>query len=351
MSDVATNSEIEDVLASIRKLVSADEGDKLGGVQQEKAQEPAAAEEEDAADKLVLTPSLRVSEQDAALEAREVPDTPAPSSEDRWEEISLEDRIAELEAAVSRAHDEWEPDGSEMEKPATSFEELVGAGDAVKGEVEAFATDAVAEVVQEELQETEQPPENAAPEKVSPTAFPWQTTQQPEELDDEPAEKVAVDAEQSTTPFELPPEAEIDVSDDPVEELVAPADAQSTQEAPETETFSEPEAVTEAEAAEELAQELEQSPEPEEATVASAMFHHAQPPQLDEKPEEVEPDDTWSAVDESDSVLLDEDSLREMVVAIVREELQGGLGERITRNVRKLVRREINRALASRDFD
>ena len=47
---------------------------------------------------------------------------------------------------------------------------------------------------------------------------------------------------------------------------------------------------------------------------------------------------------------IDEDSLREMVADIVREELQGALGERITRNVRKLVRREIHRALAAQDL-
>jgi hypothetical protein len=40
-----------------------------------------------------------------------------------------------------------------------------------------------------------------------------------------------------------------------------------------------------------------------------------------------------------------------MVSDIVRKELQGVLGEQITRNVRKLVRREINRALLSQDFD
>ena len=47
----------------------------------------------------------------------------------------------------------------------------------------------------------------------------------------------------------------------------------------------------------------------------------------------------------------DEDSLRELVSDIVRQELQGRLGERITRNVRKLVRREIQRALAELDLD
>lgn len=38
---------------------------------------------------------------------------------------------------------------------------------------------------------------------------------------------------------------------------------------------------------------------------------------------------------------LDEAALRTMINAIVREELQGELGERINRNLRKLIRREI----------
>ena len=42
---------------------------------------------------------------------------------------------------------------------------------------------------------------------------------------------------------------------------------------------------------------------------------------------------------------LDEAELRDLVAEIVRSELQGALGEQITQNVRKLVRREIQRAL------
>ncbi|MEP1613839.1 MAG: hypothetical protein ABJL72_18205 [Roseobacter sp.] len=42
---------------------------------------------------------------------------------------------------------------------------------------------------------------------------------------------------------------------------------------------------------------------------------------------------------------IDEEMLRQMVAKIVRSELQGALGDRITRNVRNLVRREIQRAL------
>lgn len=48
---------------------------------------------------------------------------------------------------------------------------------------------------------------------------------------------------------------------------------------------------------------------------------------------------------------LSGDILHGIVSDAIRQELQGPLGERITRNVRKLVRREINQALAAREFD
>ena len=48
---------------------------------------------------------------------------------------------------------------------------------------------------------------------------------------------------------------------------------------------------------------------------------------------------------------IDEDVLRDIVREIIREELQGSLGERITRNVRKLVRAEINRAMMTQEPD
>lgn len=63
-------------------------------------------------------------------------------------------------------------------------------------------------------------------------------------------------------------------------------------------------------------------------------------------------DDTIEDQDNTAGALvgLNEDVLRKMVAQIVREELQGEMGERITRNVRKLIRREINRALAIQDL-
>jgi hypothetical protein len=46
-----------------------------------------------------------------------------------------------------------------------------------------------------------------------------------------------------------------------------------------------------------------------------------------------------------------EEALRRMIEEVVRQELSGALGERITRNVRKLVRREIRRVLSDDEFD
>lgn len=67
--------------------------------------------------------------------------------------------------------------------------------------------------------------------------------------------------------------------------------------------------------------------------------------------EEADVDETNVLADLEDPTLIDEEALRDMVTEIVRQELTGEMGERITRNVRKLVRREIHRALMTREFD
>ncbi|MBU2992653.1 hypothetical protein Q4555_04410 [Octadecabacter sp. 1_MG-2023] len=77
----------------------------------------------------------------------------------------------------------------------------------------------------------------------------------------------------------------------------------------------------------------------------------------DSKPEapdteaDVYADDDLDGLLEAGGVALDEEALRALVSDVVREELSGPLGERITRNVRKLVRREIYRVLSSQEFD
>ncbi|MEM7643851.1 MAG: hypothetical protein AAF366_15165 [Pseudomonadota bacterium] len=54
---------------------------------------------------------------------------------------------------------------------------------------------------------------------------------------------------------------------------------------------------------------------------------------------------------DKDVISLDDEGFRDLIADIVRQELAGELGERITRNVRKLVRREIRQLLSSDEFD
>ena len=54
--------------------------------------------------------------------------------------------------------------------------------------------------------------------------------------------------------------------------------------------------------------------------------------------------------DSANETLIDEDALAEIVAGLVRQELQGELGERITRNIRKLVRAEVARELQTRNL-
>ncbi len=55
----------------------------------------------------------------------------------------------------------------------------------------------------------------------------------------------------------------------------------------------------------------------------------------------VPPRPAGAVANSSESPFFDEDALRELVSAMVQEELQGQLGERITRSIRKIVRREV----------
>jgi hypothetical protein len=56
-------------------------------------------------------------------------------------------------------------------------------------------------------------------------------------------------------------------------------------------------------------------------------------------------------VDGNPLTVLDEAALQQIIQQLIRDELKGVLGERITQSVRKLVRAEINRALAAHALD
>ncbi|MEP4636791.1 MAG: hypothetical protein ABJZ83_00395, partial [Yoonia sp.] len=138
MSDPVSNHDIEDVLSSIRRLVA--QGNQE--IKPEIVEKPLRSVESEPIDRLVLTPAFRVPDtvtdspesdvlkmppdftpQDdtqndktvPGLSTLDFPTAPQPSmhAEDTVDRASLEATIAELEAAVTEAEDEWEPDGSE----------------------------------------------------------------------------------------------------------------------------------------------------------------------------------------------------------------------------------------------
>jgi hypothetical protein len=333
MSDPVSNVEIEDVLSSIRKLVSegeqargrdaesaeADQGDDLGK-QGSEADHPA---EDERPGKLVLTPAQLVAHGDGASAATpergdegsprtadpETPETPgdsvvphlldrpignflrraedegdAPDTDARQpdgQSVSVADRdLPEVDAAPESAPDTPEPDDHAPDAPGrdtTTAEDRRSALEATIAELEASVDGHGFEPDGSEASDTT-------------ATFDW------------PGRRSGIDfgAEAAWTVEEAPEKAS-----GPPESAAgdAPTNEDTT--------------------AEELA----------EGTGPDATDDRAYDPDL-------------SGLDG-----LDDAALRTLVAEIVREELQGALGERITRNVRKLVRREIYRILSSQDFE
>lgn len=274
MSDPLQTDEIEDVLSSIRRLVSEEvrvtaQPDVMAPETPSSAPSSVAASE-----KLVLTPSQRV--QKPAAEAQE-PQEPQSKAE---EQVTSEGRRV-LNLSKGRSENVTAPEDAE-----------------IAANQESAAADANDEADAPETELT------AAQDDAMPTAM-WNSVRapvdeyyDPADLEDDDYAGTAVDAldwrvserPQSRTPLFSRPVKQDSVRQDPEARQPAEIEAQAV---------SNPD------------------PTPQNASQES---------------------------------VIDEDMLRDLVGEIVRQELQGPLGERITRNVRKLVRREINRALAARDL-
>ncbi|MCU9849090.1 hypothetical protein OEZ60_13875 [Defluviimonas sp. WL0024] len=323
MSDLRTNPEIEDVLSSIRRLVSED-GRHRPAPAPERTPAP-----DDSDDKLVLTDALRVAgnEKELLPEAEEGADAALDTAADLESPTavealhadtgrqSLEATIAELEVAVARIGDDFEPDGSEIAVPdeALAQEEFIedgletdepAAGDSAPGFAEASADVDLADEEGDRHTEASQ-----------------------DRYDDEPW---AVFTDDDENPM----------SDAPDVQPESP-DRDETAEAPDPDI------------------EVEEAAEPGPArrlhlTAADAVADTG----MTEPDSAVEPAAApgqasafWSDDVEGDVEDAEIEALRALVAELIRQELQGPLGERVTRNMRMLVRREIQRALDARKSD
>lgn len=279
MSEQMTSRDIEDVLVSIRRLVTED-------------LRPASREEAAETGKLLLTPAHRVIPEPAI--ARPVAAAAPAPVEPRVDMV-----LAALGRAVKDRAPEWESETGDPSPLRLETPVMPAARPAAPhhGGRLRFAAQPVPEP------EPEAPEAELAPEAV----------QLPEPEMDLDFEEVAEFHHQAPGWAQIEPAAEEapPVGEAPAEAAAPPRDA----------VWSD---AAEAAARAEL-----------EGTARSTPMQ----------------DHDYDDLDTGEAVQIDEAMLREMVRSVLREELAGPLGERITRNIRKLVHQEIARALAVRNLD
>ena len=274
MSKTGTGQNVEDMLSSVRRLVS----DELPRMPRSEVPKGPAA--------LVLTESQRIE---------------PPMTGHNSRRKSLEDRIAELEAAVADSSDDWEPDGSE--------------------DLEQHRPD---HIVFRPSRAVTRPPAPA----------PLRLTEPAEVEEDAAASVVPEQVEPSVIAEEKALEA-LDVT--PLEETEE--DLQAEVETVLTEAVSS--------AIADMAEDALTGDEAFEQALADAVGVEAIQA---ENASDGDADDSERAEDVA-VTSLDPAEIRPLISSLIREELQGDLGERITRNVRKLVRQEIQRALTVREVE
>ena len=298
MSSSQPNLAMQDVLSSIRRLVSEDLR-----TEPRRDRDVSAAPDEAPAlgGKFVLTDALRVAEPVDSVTPQDGTDHVADAAafvEETGERnvgASLEDTIAELEAAVAGSDEAFEPDGSEVKRPDS-------AADGNENVPEfSFAVDEAEGDLADET---------------------WP------ESPDATIGDVREGADSGK-----------DVSDDFHDDLASVEVANDKEE--DTPNLDTAPAVLRTQG---LVRRLNfASEEEDESPFGQAGDVMPSPDDFD--------DQAGNLANGSDigGTIVHPEALRELVADIIRQELQGALGERITRNVRKLVRREINRALDIKD--
>lgn len=323
MSDTVPNSDIEDVLSSIRKLVSYEGGSKP----QDSSASDREGEPHVQAPKLVLTPALRVEDDQASShsEAKTATETTLSETEEALDLIAPDVPLAFTSARAARAKADEVQETLVLDQPVSTA--ATGAAQDVASEEQ--ETDLVAQDEQETAEELSeyrhQPVEEAEGHANSDPV-------QPDDMGD------AVDDLQTS-------HQSLTAKIAALEEVIG---REPDQWEPESEGLGE-NAGTDVDALPwEDHVQADNAPDPavkpEEAAPVEPVAQSVQ--------ETVDAtDDTDPALSDMEDTILDEAMLRDLVSTIVREELQGALGERITRNVRKLVRREIHRAMSAQDFN
>jgi hypothetical protein len=302
MSDPVSNHDIEDVLSSIRKLV-AQSGHQ---VMPESVEKPLRSVKSDPIDRLVLTPAFRVREP--------VVDSPEPDA-------------LKMPPVFTPPMGETAPDLSTLDFPAPVND--VAANDlADRASLEATIAELEAAVTETEDEWEPDGSENEGQLGSSVTS----------------AFLHKLDARQAKTPEDAVSDAVTDHIAETIADEIAQSLPQQTN-AVETEAEIVEEPVAQVDVAFSHTR-FDEVYDP----VAEATADAAEQETGDVFGDELAPDPEFGAVaTPAGGQLVDPDALRALVGEMIREELQGEMGERITRNVRKLVRREINRVITEQE--
>ncbi|QUJ78093.1 hypothetical protein KDD17_09695 [Sulfitobacter albidus] len=360
MSKPVPHDEVEDVLSSIRRLVSETKR-PMAGLRNDapapQTPQPEAAEEES---RFVLTPALRVAEDPAPMAPTD--DAPAPL---RLGDVALHTELP----GESTEHEPQAPLAQPDEDVVEDVVEDDAGADRTSAHTDVTHTDP-ADFAAAFFDE-----EGGAPAReTSDTVASDEDGFTDDEAQDEPAEEAFED---DTFDDETLSDAAFD--DGPVEEDAPFADASAEAVAVQMQhgdsdaaPTSEPAAADGPRLTSKIAalgtaiKAIQQDFEPDGSDQAAdlspvdvAAMAWEDDVELDgrgapiEEPQAEATHDPDADVDADagEDQLLDEAALRALVSEIVRSELQGVLGERITRNVRKLVRREIHRALTAQEME
>lgn len=381
MSDPVKSVEVEDVLSSIRRLVSEDRPAVEAAVQAPVTQ-----------DRLVLTPALRVMEtsetsQDSdpvaslsTVQADDGDTAPAQNGGDEWAHAS-EDVAETPHPTNAEDHGHLADHGDDVqvtaddEAPFVNVEDDHAGGqadgsqeghenshdDGVVMDWDQRMADFAARPGDADVQDAETTEHQDHSEPAPEAAQAYEATQEDEALQTDSAP--SRDGDTQDTPEFEGHDAVADTDTAETDNLDA---EDGTQDVVEAELMGPEEPFGHAAQAETLTSKIaaleavigKRDDEWEPDDTGDSDYSGTEAPSMtwdDAEPEAIDATVVQGANDFAETSdiadILDEETLREMVSDIVREELQGALGERITRNVRKLVRREIHRAIAAQDLE
>ena len=383
MADAAKSDEIEDVLSSIRRLVS--EHQPPARSEPARAQEPPATTPEiaepqvaAASDRLILTPALRVTDPEdpwVPITPRAEEKWPGSQSENENPDIARDDGADWAKELWAEAVPESDslPDTSEDHAPdpqlqADQWEAGISPSDedAPSGADDGL-TDPI-DVTEALLHDAASAVEDALDDSFPdvPLSF-IRSTSSVSDYEPEEDNAAMQDGDLPTPTLELAESraAHADPGENTPEETprvkveIVRARSESRQQIDE-DAVPDRETVIAEDVAQQVAAELagilqaeaDAEAEADEVVTDFLASDAGEPDAPSASPEDVEDlgESPFTFPDDGES-FVDEAALREIIAEVVRDELQGEMGVRITRNVRRLVRREIRLALAARDVE